>query len=118
MRVNIYAEELTNNVTVVRKEADGHKYVGFRLFLHLPVTINPDGVKDRGQQPSNVVGPFLHRKGDDDSSAVTFWVEEKEESINTLHTIFHHMLTKAYDAMVGVEEEIQFPPSGPEPIDQ
>ena len=64
MRVNIYAEELTDKVTLVEKEADGNVYTGLRFSLELPVTL-PDGQQVRG--------PFMHRPGDDDSSAVTFW---------------------------------------------
>ena len=63
MRVNVYAEELTDRVEIVSKEIDGHTYTGVRFYLELPVTING----------SNYTGPFLHSPGDDDSSAVTFW---------------------------------------------
>lgn len=63
MRVNVYAEELTDRIEIVRKEIDGHTFTGLRIYLELPVTLN--GVHHSG--------PFLHRPGDDDSSAVTFW---------------------------------------------
>ena len=63
MRVNIYAEEMTNKVEIISKEIDGHKYTGVRFYLELPATVN-------GKQHQ---GPFIHRPGDDDSSAVTFW---------------------------------------------
>lgn len=63
MRVNIYAEEMTDNVEIVSKEIEGRVYTGLRLYLHLPVTHNGEQVR----------GPFMHRPGDDDSSAVTFW---------------------------------------------
>ena len=65
MRVNVYAEELTNQVEIISKEIDGQTYTGIRFYLHLPVT-DPD----TGEQHQ---GPFMHRPGDDDSSAVTFW---------------------------------------------
>lgn len=66
MRVNVYAEEMTRRVELVKKEADGHLFVGVRFYLELPVTIpNVPG----GQ----VSGPFIHRENDDDSAAVTFW---------------------------------------------
>ena len=63
MRVNIYAEEMTNRVEIISKEIDGHKFTGLRFYLELPATVN-------GKQYQ---GPFMHRPGDDDSSAVTFW---------------------------------------------
>lgn len=63
MRVNVYAEEMTTRVELCSKEIDGEIYTGIRFYLELPVT------KD-GKQIS---GPFIHRAGDDDSSAVTFW---------------------------------------------
>lgn len=35
-----------------------------------------------GQNPSyNVHGPFIHRPGDDDSAAVTFWGKEDLRSL-------------------------------------
>lgn len=64
MRVNVYAEEMTEQVEVIGKTIDGHTYTGLRLYLHLSTTL-PDG--------SQAKGPFMHRPGDDDSSAVTFW---------------------------------------------
>ena len=63
MRVNIYAEEMTDKVEFVEKTIDGQKFTGVRFYLELPVTVG-----DREYR-----GPFIHRPGDDDSSAVTFW---------------------------------------------
>jgi hypothetical protein len=63
MRVNVYAEEMTDRVEVIAKEIDGQQFTGLRFYLELPATV--DG--------KNVRGPFIHRPGDDDSSAVTFW---------------------------------------------
>lgn len=63
MRVNIYAEEMTNKVEIISKETDGGTYTGLRMYLELPATVD-------GKQYQ---GPFMHRPGDDDSSAVTFW---------------------------------------------
>lgn len=65
MRVNIYAEEITDRVELVEKVIDGRTFIGIRFYQYLPVTTSPDG--------SSVRGPFLHREGDDDSAAVTFW---------------------------------------------
>ena len=63
MRVNVYAEEMTDRVEIITKEIEGNQFTGLRFYLELPATVN-------GQQHR---GPFIHRPGDDDSSAVTFW---------------------------------------------
>jgi len=64
MRVNVYAEEMTDRIEIISKEIDGHKFTGLRLYLYMPVTL-PDGTQAKG--------PFIHRPGDDDSSAITIW---------------------------------------------
>lgn len=64
MRVNVYAEEMTDRLDIISKEIDGHTFTGLRFYLELPVTMGG------GKQVS---GAFLHHPGDDDSSAVTFW---------------------------------------------
>jgi hypothetical protein len=64
MRVNIYAEEMTDRLEIIGKEIDGHTFTGLRFYLELPATL-PDG--------TNYAAPFMHRPGDDDSAAVTFW---------------------------------------------
>ncbi len=64
MRVNVYAEEMTDRVEIITKMIDGHKFTGLRFYLYMPVTL---------ANGTQVQGAFLHRKGDDDSSAVTFW---------------------------------------------
>lgn len=68
MRVNVYAEEMTERVELISKEVEGEKFLGVRFYLELPCTI---------PMPAGGVtihkGPFIHRPGDDDSSAVTFW---------------------------------------------
>lgn len=78
MRVNIYAEEMTDRLEIIGKEIDGHTFTGLRFYLELPCTIpdpNSTGQFAHGTAPKtiNVSGPFMHRPGDDDSSAVTFW---------------------------------------------
>lgn len=52
MRVNVYAEEMTARIQIICKVIDGQVFTGVRFYLGFP---------------------FVHRKGDDDSSAVTFW---------------------------------------------
>lgn len=80
MRVNVYAEEMTDRIEIISKEIDGHKFTGLRLYLELPVsyrTMLDGGVRpvraDEDGSPCQLRGPFIHRPGDDDSSAVTFW---------------------------------------------
>jgi hypothetical protein len=73
MRVNIYAEELTNRVELITKTIDGREYVAVRFYMELPCTV-PNRDDFARQVPTvNVRGPFMHRPGDDDSAAVTFW---------------------------------------------
>lgn len=69
MRVNIYAEELTQRVEIVQKG----EFTGLRFYLELPVTAPVND--EKGNQVGNTVyrGPFMHHPGDDDSAAVTFW---------------------------------------------
>jgi hypothetical protein len=73
MRVNVYAEEMTDRIEIIGKEIDGHTFTGLRFYLELPVTTG--WAKEAGGEPRpvTVAGPFLHRPGDDDSAAVTFW---------------------------------------------
>jgi hypothetical protein len=67
MRVNVYAEEMTDRIEIVVKEIEGEKFTGVRFYLELPVTtVLPNGMVYHK-------GPFIHRPGDDDSAAVTFW---------------------------------------------
>ena len=90
MRVNIYAEELTERVAIISKEIDGQTFTGLRIYLELPVTLSgPPRTPTHHLAASNnaverqkplsfgeitqVAGPFIHHEGDDDSSAVTFW---------------------------------------------
>jgi hypothetical protein len=63
MRVNVYAEEMTQRVELVRKRMGHEEFTGVRFYLELPATVN--GI--------NLSGPFMNKPGDDDSSAVTFW---------------------------------------------
>lgn len=73
MRVNVYAEEMTDRVEIIAKTTPDGTFTGVRFYLELPVTVpvtDREGVHTGFQQHQ---GPFLHRPGDDDSSAVTFW---------------------------------------------
>lgn len=72
MRVNIYAEELSERVEIITKVIDGVEFTALRFYLELPVTtwIDPN---DHARGYVQTRGPFMHRPGDDDSAAVTFW---------------------------------------------
>ena len=61
MRINIYSQELTKEVTVVSKKADdtGITYHGIRLYLASPEILH-------------------HTLEDDDRSAITFWIPHAE----------------------------------------
>lgn len=63
MRVNVYAEEMTQRVEIVSKVVDGQRFHGLRFYLELPATVKGFQYK----------APFIHCEGDDDSSAITFW---------------------------------------------
>jgi hypothetical protein len=73
MRVNVYAEEMTDRIEIIAKEIDGHEFTGLRFYLELPVTLNPKAVETGKSAPKNQAGPFYHRQGDDDTAAITFW---------------------------------------------
>jgi hypothetical protein len=66
MRVNVYYEELTDEVEIIRVEPrPGASYIGLRFFLKS--------------------SPDLHNKEDDDDrSAVTLWVGSAGEGRNLL----------------------------------
>lgn len=72
MRINVYAEEMTDRVELHAKTIEGVEYTGLRLYLYLPATV-PMRQEDGSIKNENVRGPFMHRPGDDDSSAITFW---------------------------------------------
>jgi hypothetical protein len=77
MRVNIYAEEMPDEprLEIIEKMIDGHKFTALRIYLELPVTKRIVEQTHAGPvwKDVQVQGPFMHRPGDDDSAAVTFW---------------------------------------------
>jgi hypothetical protein len=77
MRVNIYAEEMPDEprLEIIEKMIDGHKFTALRIYLELPVTKRIVEQTHAGPvwKDVQVQGPFVHRPGDDDSAAVTFW---------------------------------------------
>lgn len=68
MRVNVYAEEMTERIEIVRKRTADGEFTGVRFYLELPISVPAAG----GHMITHR-GPFIHHPGDDDSSAVTFW---------------------------------------------
>ena len=73
MRVNVYAEEITDRIEIISKTIDGETFTGVRFYLELPVSLATPPAKLGQPGITHVRGPFVHRPGDDDSSAVTFW---------------------------------------------
>lgn len=95
MRVNIYAEEMTERIEIIEKVIDGNKFEAVRFYLYLPVTkeIIEETHVGAAKRTVQVQGPFIHREGDDDSAAVTFWSRGKlretlQKAIELLDT--HH----------------------------
>ena len=71
MRVNVYAEEISERIEIVEKRGEkGQVFYGVRFYTELPVTLAGVPV---GNFKTQVQGPFIHCEGDDDSAAVTFW---------------------------------------------
>ena len=88
MRINIYSQELTKEVTVVSKKAadTGITYHGVRLYLHSPDLLH-------------------HTKEDDDRSAITFWVPHAESFIPAdLAQVFREMASEVEMVEELVEE--------------
>jgi hypothetical protein len=72
MRVNIYAEEMTDRLEIISKTIDGQVFTGLRFYLYLPTSVKGTGHQEFFSGEA-IKGPFIHREGDDDSAAVTFW---------------------------------------------
>jgi hypothetical protein len=113
MRVNVYAEEMTNRIEVISKTIDGHAFTGVRFYLELPTSLpqdvwlaGPPSAIDKAyaeaptEETRNVKGPFMHRPGDDDSSAVTFWGKKDLRIIlqNALSLLDRHYAEEQEDA--------------------
>lgn len=73
MRINVYSQELTSEVKRIEKEADtGVVYSAVQIMLHS---------SDR----------LHYRLGDDDRSAVTFWLPKSEQRREALAQAFEEM---------------------------
>jgi hypothetical protein len=74
MRINVYSQELTKEVSLVSKEADtGIVYYGVRMMLASPDILH-------------------HTPDDDDRSAITFWIPNAQSfSKADLAQVFEQM---------------------------
>lgn len=115
MRVNVYAEEMTNRIEIISKEIEGQTFTGLRFYLELPASFLPGGpiearneslglrpatIEDRSQA-LHFKAPFIHRPGDDDSSAVTFWGKRDLRSVlwQALTLLDEHYENRAKNAV-------------------
>ena len=80
MRINVYSQELTDEVKVVEKESNtGLVYSAVQLMLHS--------------------SPLLHHPPkDDDRSAVTFWLPKSVERREALAKAFEQMALRVREA--------------------
>jgi len=76
MRINVYSQELTDEVNVIEKESNtGLVYSAVQLMLHS--------------------SPLLHHPPkDDDRSAVTFWLPKSAARRESLAKAFEEMAAK------------------------
>lgn len=78
MRINLYSEELTDEVIQVEKKANGEVFVGIRLILESPQSILDHSTDE-----------------DDDRNGVTFWV--RPEELSYLRGVFLNLMAAAED---------------------
>lgn len=73
MRINVYSQELTNELKIIEKESNtGLVYSAVQMILHS--------------------SPLLHHPpADDDRSAVTFWLPRSPERREALAQVFEAM---------------------------
>jgi len=76
MRINVYSQELTDEVNVIEKESNtGLVYTGVQIMLHS--------------------SPMLHHPpNDDDRSAVTFWLPKSGDRRERLALAFEGMAAR------------------------
>jgi hypothetical protein len=80
MRINVYSQELTNEVNVVEKESNtGLVYSAVQLMLHSSDKLH-------------------HPPKDDDRSAVTFWLPKSQERRELLAIAFEEMAKRVREA--------------------
>jgi hypothetical protein len=80
MRINVYSQELTDEVNVVEKQSNtGLVYTAVQIMLHS---------SDR----------LHHPPADDDRSAVTFWLPKSKERREALARTFERMAMEVRNA--------------------
>jgi len=76
MRINVYSQELTDEVNVIEKQSNtGLIYSAVQLMLHSSDKLH-------------------HPPADDDRSAVTFWLPKSKERRESLARAFETMAAK------------------------
>lgn len=94
MRLNVYREEITERIELVKKSTEAGDFIGVRFFIETPVTLrNPP------QATQLVRGPYMRVDGDDDSSAVTFWALEADQ--RTLRAALHKAIKLLDEGIIG-----------------
>lgn len=93
MRINVYAEELTDEVEIVRKYVDDEEY-GPRTFYGIRVYLKSPDV-------------LHHSEADDDRSAVTFfvpWTKEGGHDFPLVKEAFVNMMDSLHEAFMEVAQ--------------
>ena len=80
MRINVYSQELTSEVVVIEKESNtGLVYSAVQFILRSSPSLH-------------------HPPGDDDRSAVTFWLPRSKERRESLAVAFEEMARQVREA--------------------
>ena len=88
MRINVYAEELTDRVEVVTTTADtGRTFYGLRFYLESSEKLH-------------------HSADDDDASAVTLWVKWNQEEGHLTDTL-QSMLLRMLENLDSIEQKLR-----------
>jgi hypothetical protein len=75
MRINVYGEEITDKIEIVKKAVDQRLFLAIRVYLESSKKLH-------------------HSIGDNDESAISFWVpwtKEKGNDIERVARIFENM---------------------------
>lgn len=96
MRMNIYAEELTDETELVEKDVTDEEFgtrtfYGIRLFLHSPDQLH-------------------HSAEDDDRSAITIWVKWTRKGgsdFSTVDALLRNMKAQATKACIDSRQKVQ-----------
>jgi hypothetical protein len=88
MRVNVYGEELTQKVELVKKTVNQELFCGIRFYLKS----HPD---------------LHHSEGDNDESAITIWMPWTKKNGNDfqfVYNILYSMITEVVNAKAKQEQ--------------